>query len=154
MKIQIPGREVLVVEHLVLDYNGTIAEDGHLLSSVPPLLEDLSTLFKIHVITADTFGSVERECVSLPVTVHTLESTDHSREKEEFVRSLLGAVVAFGNGANDKEMLRSSDLGIAVLGPEGCAVETLRSAQIVVPSIEKGLALLQKPDRLIATLRR
>ncbi len=28
IEIDVPGRELITIEHLVLDYNGTIAEDG------------------------------------------------------------------------------------------------------------------------------
>ncbi|KAB2954546.1 haloacid dehalogenase [Heliorestis acidaminivorans] len=154
MKLNIPGQEPLELAHLVLDYNGTIAEDGKLLPALPPILEDLATRLQIYVITADTFGSVAEECEHLPVSLQILKSNDHSREKELFVRSLSGGVIAIGNGANDCAMVGSADLGIAVIGPEGCALETLLRAKVVVTSIEKGLALLQKPDRLVATLRR
>ena len=41
IKIEIPGREAIVVEHLVLDYNGTIAEDGDLIKGVEDRLTAL-----------------------------------------------------------------------------------------------------------------
>ena len=31
LNIQIPGREMLTLSHLVLDYNGTIAKDGEII---------------------------------------------------------------------------------------------------------------------------
>lgn len=62
-------------------------------------------------------------------------------------------VAAIGNGANDAKMLETAALGIAVLGPEGLAVETLHAANVVVPHINDALDLLLKPVRLIATLR-
>ena len=34
IQIEIPGRDLITIEHLVLDYNGTIAEDGHLIPGV------------------------------------------------------------------------------------------------------------------------
>jgi soluble P-type ATPase len=51
-------------------------------------------------------------------------------------------------------MLSSAALGIAVLGPEGLAVEALRAAHVVVARIEDALDLLLHPQRLVATLRR
>jgi soluble P-type ATPase len=65
-----------------------------------------------------------------------------------------GQVVAIGNGANDVDMLRTSALGIAVLGPEGLATPALLAADVVVASIDDGLDLLLQPKRLIASLRR
>ena len=32
IKIEIPGRETIEIEHVVLDYNGTIALDGRLIA--------------------------------------------------------------------------------------------------------------------------
>jgi soluble P-type ATPase len=63
-------------------------------------------------------------------------------------------VVAIGNGANDAAMLSTAALGIAVLGPEGTARESIEAADVVVTSIEIGLDLLLNPRRLVATLRR
>lgn len=34
--IEIPGRELLTLSHLVLDYNGTIAEDGEIIEGIRP----------------------------------------------------------------------------------------------------------------------
>ena len=34
MKIQIPGREVLDIQNIVFDYNGTVAIDGKLIDEV------------------------------------------------------------------------------------------------------------------------
>ena len=68
----------------------------------------------------------------------------------------LGAdtVFAVGNGANDAAMLEHAALGVAVIGPEGAAVETLLKAKVVVPYIRAALELLLFPKRLAATLRR
>jgi soluble P-type ATPase len=50
-------------------------------------------------------------------------------------------------------MLKGAALGIGVLSKEGCAVETLLSADILMPDIQSALDLLLHPDRLKATLR-
>jgi soluble P-type ATPase len=56
LEIVIPGDRTLGLQHLVLDYNGTLACDGELLAGVKPRLDDLSRHLDIHVLTADTFG--------------------------------------------------------------------------------------------------
>ena len=58
IEIEIPGREDLYLEHLVLDYNGTLAIDDEPIEGVPERLEHLSQSLSVHVITADTFGKV------------------------------------------------------------------------------------------------
>jgi hypothetical protein len=46
-----------------------------------------------------------------------------------------------------------ASIGVAVLGREGAAAETLAAAHIVVPDVLSGLELLTQPLRLVATLR-
>ena len=43
LEIKIPGHGILNLSHLILDYNGTISCDGHLLQGVKERLADLST---------------------------------------------------------------------------------------------------------------
>jgi len=48
----------------------------------------------------------------------------------------------------------ASTLAIALVGREGCSVETLMQADIVCPTIGDALDLLLTPRRIVATLRR
>ena len=78
IQIDIPGRGTIHLEVLVLDYNGTLALDGEMFESVKKNLIYLSTFLEIHVLTADTFGSVRHQCKGLPVQVKVLKSMDHT----------------------------------------------------------------------------
>lgn len=154
LELRIPGREPLVIEHLVLDYNGTLAVDGRLLPGVADRLLALSERLNIHVITADTFGMAGVETAALPVALQIIGSGDQARAKLELVESLgLGSVAAMGNGANDRLMLERSALGICVLGIEGAASQALIAADVVVRQAIDGLDLFLHPARLAATLR-
>ena len=150
----IPGFGALRLQHLVLDYNGTLALDGRLLPSVRPRLRALARLVSVHVITADTFGTVERALRGLPCEVVMFASGRQDAAKARYVRAL-GArrTACIGNGRNDRLMLRAARLGIAVLGREASAAAALAAADVVAPSIEVALDLLLKPLRLTATLR-
>jgi len=142
-------------EHLVLDYNGTLAKDGLLKEGVKVLLPQLSQLFQVHVITADTFGSVHKQLEAFDVNVEVLKSTNHTQEKAAFVQKLGASLcVAVGNGNNDVAMLEAAELGIALIGDEGCATKTLLVSDIVCHRVEDALELFTEPKRLIATLRR
>ena len=66
LKINIPGREELLLNYLILDYNGTIAEDGEIIDSIRPRLAELSKELSIYVITADTHGTAAKKCEGLP----------------------------------------------------------------------------------------
>jgi len=56
IEVIIPGYLSMHLQHLVMDYNGTLAQDGLLLEGVRSRLESLAGQLRLHVITADTFG--------------------------------------------------------------------------------------------------
>lgn len=153
LTIDIPGREPLKLSHLVLDYNGTIAEDGAVIEGIAHRLEALSRDLQICVITADTHGTAARRCEGLPLDVLTFPTVEVGRIKAEQVRSLSGGVVCIGNGFNDIRMSDEADLSICVIGREGCCGALLSHADVVVTSIHDALDLLLKTSRLRATLR-
>ena len=152
--LDIPGRGILELEDLVLDLNGTIALDGEVLAGVPELLAALSESLTVHLVTADTQGRAVGIAGQLGVRLVLVTPGDEADQKRALVKRL-GAerVVAIGNGANDAGMLQAVALGIAVLGPEGLAVEALQAADVVA-SIHNAFSLLLHPRRLVATLRR
>lgn len=153
LQVNIPGREVLELNNLVLDYNGTIAEDGYIIEGIAQRLEKLSESLKIYVITADTHGTAASRCAGLPLQVLTFPTVDVGVIKAEEVRKLSGGVACIGNGFNDIQMFDSSDLSICVIGKEGCCGMLIAHADVVVTSICDALDLLLKTDRLRATLR-
>lgn len=57
------------------------------------------------------------------------------------------------DGNNDRKMLKTARVGIAVSQGEGCAVEAIMAANIHVTSANTGLDLLLHPKRMKATLR-
>jgi P-type E1-E2 ATPase len=153
-RVEIPGRGTLELEHLVLDFTGTLSLDGSLLPGVKERLEALARHLKIHILTADTFGTAREACRGLPAEVHLLRQPLGAPEKEEFIRRLgVDRVAAVGNGVNDTLMVREAALGIIILGPEGAAVQAVQAADVLVRDILDGLDLLLHPKRLIATLR-
>jgi soluble P-type ATPase len=155
ISIDIPGSRPLALEHLVLDYNGTLAVDGNLIQGVDSRLEHLSATLDIHVVTADTFGKVRDGIAGLPCHLVVLGPGEQDVAKQHFVRELGAATtVAIGNGRNDALMLQEAALGIAVLLDEGASARTLQAADVVCPPITAALDLLTNPRRLVATLRR
>jgi P-type E1-E2 ATPase len=157
--ITIPGKGTFDLRHLVLDVNGTVAIGGRLVNGLPSRLQTLREAgLEIHWITADTRGrqaTLDAEMGWPAERISASQPGDEPAQKAAFVRKLgAGHVVAIGNGANDAAMLREAALGIAVLGGEGLAVETLLVADVVAPGIHAALELLIEPSRVIATLRR
>lgn len=154
IEISIPGHKQLKLEHLVLDYNGTLAFDGRLLSGLQETLEILATSLQIHVLTADTFGSVASELSGIPAELSIIPVDNQDQGKLEYVQKLgTASAVAVGNGRNDRLMLKGAALGIAVIQEEGACAETLLAADVVCRDILAALHLLIHPKRLAATLR-
>ncbi|MFP4159560.1 MAG: HAD family hydrolase [Desulfobacterales bacterium] len=154
MEVEIPGYGNLKLNHVVMDYNGTLAVDGIPVAGVSAALEKLSGSLELHVLTADTFGKAAAELKNMPCELTVLPAGDQSAAKRDFVIRL-GAenTAAIGNGRNDRFMLQTAGLGICVLLEEGACVETLNCADIFCPSILPALELLANPLRLKATLR-
>jgi P-type E1-E2 ATPase len=155
IEIRIPGANPLQLQHLVLDVNGTIAKDGHLVEGVTELLDELRTKLDLHLVTADTHGRQQAIDRTLQLTSIRIPPQNQAEAKRDFIEHLgAGGVAAIGNGANDAAMLERAAIGILVIGPEGAAVESLLKAKVVVSDIRDALELLIFPKRLIATLRR
>ena len=155
IEIPVPGCELFRFEHLVLDYNGTLACDGALLPGAAARLSELAGQLQVHVLTADTFGGAREALLGLPCQLSVIARDEQSEAKQRFVKQLAPAhTVAIGNGRNDALMMRAATLGIAIVGPEGAATETLVAAKIAAPDICAALDLLTNPLRLVATLRR
>lgn len=152
--IEIVNFKSLTLCDIVLDYNGTLAKDGLLKAELSYLLPELASHYRIHVITADTFGSVTKELEPFDVKIKVLQSQNHTQEKADYIKAL-GAqnCAAVGNGNNDALMLEAAAIGVALLGDEGCSTQTLLKSDLLAQSIEDALELFIYPKRLIATLR-
>jgi len=150
----IPDFGHLELQHLVTDYNGTLALDGLLHAGVRERLRGLARLLTIHVITADTFGVARQQLAGLPVQLTIIDQEGQADAKLRYVESI-GAerTVAVGNGRNDRKMLAAAALGIALIQEEGLAAETLRNADLLATSAQDALDLLANPERIRATLR-
>ena len=118
IEITIPGHATLRLNHLVLDYNGTLACDGTLLAGVRERLIALAPRLGVHVITADTFGTAQAALTGIPCRVKIMHPVGQDVDKLEYIAQLgRKNVAAIGNGRNDRLMLQAAGLGIAVIGP-------------------------------------
>lgn len=155
MDVLIPGYGEIIIENLVLDFNGTIAKDGILNKDVIEPLRVLAEHLNIYVLTADTFGTVHKELANLPVRVSKLEKGgEEIHKKSDYIHSLGDEkTIALGNGTNDEGMLKAARIGVCIMGKEGCSKRALDSADLLVTDVVDALELLIYTDRLRATLR-
>ena len=155
IELNIPGRGSVKLQHLVCDVNGTLTVDGQLPEGVKQRLNSLRDRLNLHLLTADTHGKQSVIDQQLNLKAVRIQPGDEVAQKANYVQQL-GAetVVAVGQGANDAGMLKVAALGICVLSVEATAVNTLLSADLVAPSIQDALDLLEKPLRIVASLRK
>lgn len=154
IEIAIPGGATLKIHHLVLDYNGTLAMDGELITGVLDRLKLLAGSVQIHVLTADTYGTVREKVNSIDCLVHVIAEGEQDKQKAHYLNSLgVDSTMAIGNGRNDTLMLSQAALGVSVIQSEGISPMALTASDICCKNINDALALLQKPSRIKATLR-
>ena len=152
--IDIPGFRVLNLKYLLLDFYGTIAFDGRVNEEIRELLRKIQTVVEIHIITADTFGTVVESMEGFDVKITTIAPGHEDKAKQDLLQELgKEFTVAIGNGRNDRLMLKVASLGIMVINEEGISSKALQSADIICRSISEALDLLLNPNRIKATLR-
>lgn len=155
IELNVPGRGVIQLEHLVSDVNGTLALDGQLIDGIANALVRLGDRLELHMLTADTRGRQSIIDQQLGLEAVRISPGDEAEAKAAYVREL-GAerVVALGQGTNDAAMLQEAEVGICVLSQESSAVDALVAADLVAPDIHAALELLENPMRLVASLRK
>jgi soluble P-type ATPase len=155
IELSIPGCGEIRLEHLVTDVNGTLAVDGMLLEGLAKRIAAVRDRLTVHLLTADTHGRQAFIDEQLGLAGTRLAPGNEQDQKRSFVAKLgADSVVAIGQGANDALMLREAAIGICVLSKEGLAVETLLAADLVTPDVYTAFDLLEKPVRLVASLRK
>jgi len=147
----LPGKAPILLDHLVLDFSGTLSVDGKLLPGVAGRLGRISKFMRITVLTADTYGKAPSALEGLPLDLRVVST---GANKVRLLKAVGPArTVAIGNGRNDVGMVESAALGMAVIGPEGACGELVRVADLVVNDVRDALDLVLNPLRLKATLR-
>jgi soluble P-type ATPase len=149
--VDIPGRSPLQLEYVLCDLNGTLTDRGSLIEGAARRLGQVSERLEVHLLSADTFGTLDALATELAVSARRVTAGDEKLAHLE----RLGAqrCIAIGNGNNDVTMLRAAALGIAVTGPEGASPAAWAAADVVCGSINDALDLLLDDRTLVATLR-
>jgi soluble P-type ATPase len=148
--ISIPNYKNINAKTVVFDLNGTLAVDGKVDEEIKELLNELNKKYDIVVLTADTFGTIKKEFEGYNIVIEIIKNTEEKMNKAKEYAPYIGV----GNGNNDIDMLKNAELGITIIGKEGCSVKTLLSADIVVNNITDAINLLLNEKRMIATLRK
>jgi len=155
--IEIPGLGTKEIHTVVSDYTGTLSCGGRLAPSVRGKLIALLRVVDIRIVSSDSFGTANQELAGV-VTPDILANDNHDLQKQDYVKTLdLKHVAAFGNGNNDKLLLKTvkegGGLAMAVDNGEGCAVDALMNAHLFIVGAANALNLLLEPRSCKATLR-
>ncbi|ABO34676.1 conserved hypothetical protein [Methanococcus maripaludis C5] len=127
-----------------------MAVDGLVSEKIKELLKELGKTYKLVVLTADTYGTLEKEFNGLPITVDKIKNEIEKEKAAEKYSPYIG----IGNGNNDCLMLEKSELGILIIGEEGASTNALLKSDIVINNIKDAINLLLNEKRIIATLRK
>lgn len=150
---EIPGMKPFDIKNLCLDYNGTIACDGSLIKGVKEKILLLKNKLNIYVLTADTYGTVEKECKKLGINVRKFDRENAAVCKKKIIKSLTGKTISFGNGLNDIKLFDNSYISVCIIGQEGMYSKLIPHSTIVVKNIIDAFDLLINTNRMKATLR-
>jgi len=154
IRMEIPGRGTYEIEYLVVDMNGTLSVDGRISPKVKDKLNLLAKKLTVYVLTADTRGDARQRLERVRAELVILPQGEEASQKLRFLQEIgPDRTVVLGNGYNDHLTVKEAALGIAVVGREGAAGETVRNADVVVHDVLDALDLILKPLRHRATLR-
>jgi soluble P-type ATPase len=152
--VNIKNTENIEIKNVILDFNGTIAIDGKIIDGVINRINMLSEYIMFYVVTADTYGTVEKELTGANCQLIKLSSSNEYQNKLDVLMHLGEKnTVCIGNGYNDRAILKQAVLGIAIIQQEGAAMQTLLAADMVCNNILDALSCLSDPNKIIATLR-
>ncbi len=159
LEIDLPCGVFYDLSNVILDLDGTLTADGAFIEGVLPRLEELAQLLDVHILTADTYQTVDELEASFQnfesIKVHKLESGRGDIQKLNFLERMgREKTAAIGNGCNDALMLKEAALGICVIGPEGASIEAILASKALFLNICDALDIFIKKNRMIATLRK
>ncbi len=151
--IQRPGQDLLEMDFILMDFEGTLAQDRRVDPKAKDKINLLSKRMKIYILAKGEKEVVEDVLKKVKAEVIYLREREPAQRKLSLLRQL-GArrTVAIGNGVDDALMLEEAGLGICLLGREGASVEAMQKADVVVTNILDALDFILKPLRQEATL--
>jgi soluble P-type ATPase len=151
--IQRPGQELLEIDFILIDFEGTLASDRRVHPKVKERINLLSKRTKIHILAKGEKERVEEGLKKVKAEIVYLMEGKPSQQKLDLLRQLGAArTVAIGNGMDDVLMIEEAGFGICVLGKEGACSESMKKADVVFMNILDALDFLLKPLRQKATL--
>jgi soluble P-type ATPase len=151
--IQRPGKESLEIEFILVDFEGTLAQDRRVHPKAKDKINLLSKRTKIYILTKGEKEVTEGLLRKVKAERVYLTEREGSLQKLELLKRLgEQRTIAIGSGMDDALMMEAAGLSICVIGKEGAAGEALSKADVIVTDIIDALDFLLKPLRQKTTL--
>lgn len=148
-----PGQEPLKIDSILIDFEGTLAQDRRVHPKAKDKINLLSKRTKIYILIKGEGEGVEKVLKNVKAEMVYLNEEKPSRQKLELLRKLgPSGTVAIGNGVDDTSMIEEAGLSLCIIGKEGTFSETVKKADLVFINILDALDFLLKPLRQKATL--
>jgi soluble P-type ATPase len=146
------------IKTLLADYDGTLSCNGEVGEKIKDRLVELARSVDIHILTGDRKAKSKACFGRLPLHIHLLSDENQDIQKRDFLKDLNTKNVAvLGNGNNDRLLLQevkaNGGLCVAVDNGEGCSIEALLNAHLLVQGAVAALDVLLKPEQFAGTLR-
>lgn len=152
MLIKGPNKEIINIENIILDLNGTLAVNGQVSEKAKKLVVKLKQLgYKLILISGDIRGNAKTVAEELDLGLYLgANSSEKAKQMKRFDKEKTAAI---GNARIDIGTFENAKISIATLQSEGIHSGILNYVDLIVPSIEDALNLFIDVKSLEATLR-
>ena len=152
MLIKGPNKEIINIENIILDLNGTLAVNGQVSEKAKQLVVELKQLgYKLVLISGDIRGNAKNVAEELDLDLYL--GTNSSEKAKQMQRFDKEKTAAIGNARIDIGTFENAKISIATLQSEGIHSGIINYVDLIVPSIEDALNLFIDVKSLEATLR-
>jgi len=152
MLINGPNNEIIDIENIVVDLNGTLANYGIVSNKTKALIKKLKELdYRIILISGDIRGNASVIAKDLGIELLLGENSNLKAKQIKMFNPQKTA--AIGNARIDIGTFLNAKLSIATLQQEGIHTDIIKYVDIIVPSIEDALNIFIDTKALEGTLR-
>ena len=152
MLINSPNNEIIDIENIILDLNGTLANYGIVSSKTKSLIKKLKELnYRIILISGDIRGNAS--VIAKDLDIELLLADNSNLKAQQIKKFDPQKTAAIGNARIDIGTFINAKISIATLQHEGIHTDIIKYVDIIVPSIEDALNLFIETKALEGTLR-
>ncbi len=153
ISIQRPGQEPIEIDHILIDFEGTLASDGRVHPKAKDKINLLSKRTKIYILIKGEQEKVKETLRRVKAELFFAKEDDSSLQKLDLLLNLGPPRTAvIGNGIDDFRMMEEAGLSMVVIGKEGTSGKLIQRADLIFTNIIDALDFLLKPLRQKATL--